>query len=622
MQGIKLNQQVEIDYSQLFKDQKDVIHVLLVDDDSGLLEISKNILTTETNFKIDTALDVEDAFKKIKNQSFDVIVSDYDMPLKNGLQFLQELRLNRIDTPFILFTGKGREEVSIKALNLGADGYIDKHGDPETIYGELKHKIIQLSNQHRFKEKHLLLVDQYEQFFSNIPSAVAVYEAINDGEDFIFKDFNPVAEKLENLNKESVLGKSVFDVFSGAREFGIFEVFQRVWKTGKTEHFPAAFYHDQRDSGSWRENWIIKLPNGNIAAIYNNLTESKRTEAALVESQKKFKFLFEANPDPSIFFDPKFQVIEANSRFSQIFGYSLEEIKGKDMADLLSPEHSKQEIKIIKQKIKKGLIELVTTIRRKDDVSIPLLVSGNPVLSDKKLFGSIFVFKDISDIITVQDELSKALSKTQQLNEKLKVVGSLTRHDVCNKLTVVNSYSYLIKKKCVDNPEIAEYLAKIEHSILDSLKIFDFAKTYEQIGVEELVNIDVENSVCEAVGMFSELPLKVINECHGLIVKSDSLLRQLIYNLLDNTRKHGKKATYAKISYKKTTKQVILTYEDDGVGISSENKMHLFKQGFSTGNSTGFGLFLSKKMLEVYGWTITEAGEPGKGAKFVINIPI
>jgi hypothetical protein len=67
LQGVKLNQQVELDYSQLFKDQTDVIHVLLVDDDSGLLEISKNILTTETNFKIDTALDVEDAFKKIKN---------------------------------------------------------------------------------------------------------------------------------------------------------------------------------------------------------------------------------------------------------------------------------------------------------------------------------------------------------------------------------------------------------------------------------------------------------------------------------------------------------------------------------------------------------------------------
>ena len=64
-----------------------------------------------------------------------------------------------------------------------------------------------------------------------------------------------------------------------------------------------------------------------------------------------------------------------------------------------------------------------------------------------------------------------------------------------------------------------------------------------------------------------------------------------------------------------------MIYEDDGVGVPSENKPRLFKQGFSTGGSTGFGLFLSMKMIEVYGWTMAEEGESGKGAKFVISIP-
>ena len=64
-----------------------------------------------------------------------------------------------------------------------------------------------------------------------------------------------------------------------------------------------------------------------------------------------------------------------------------------------------------------------------------------------------------------------------------------------------------------------------------------------------------------------------------------------------------------------------LIYEDDGVGISAENKTKLFKEGFSTGGSTGFGLFFIKKMMDVYGWTITEEGEPAKGAKFIITIP-
>ena len=67
--------------------------------------------------------------------------------------------------------------------------------------------------------------------------------------------------------------------------------------------------------------------------------------------------------------------------------------------------------------------------------------------------------------------------------------------------------------------------------------------------------------------------------------------------------------------------RVKLIYEDDGVGISAENKSRLFNEGFSTGGSTGFGLFLTDKMMDVYGWQIKENGEPGKGAKFTIPIP-
>jgi signal transduction histidine kinase len=234
----------------------------------------------------------------------------------------------------------------------------------------------------------------------------------------------------------------------------------------------------------------------------------------------------------------------------------------------------------------------------------------------------MFVFKDIGEIITAQEELSQALSKAQLLNEKLHVVGSLTRHDVRNKLSIITNYSYILKKKYADRPDIVDSLGKMETSVKDSVKIFDFAKVYEQLGVENLVNVDVEKTVNDAVEMFSGLPFKVVNECHGLNVRADSLLRQLIYNFIDNTRKYGQKTTTVRVSYQKAAQSGLqLIYEDDGVGIPLENKQQIFKQGFSTGGSTGFGLFFSKKMLEVYGWTITEEGKPGEGARFVMTIP-
>ena len=118
--------------------EKIAIHVLYVDDDPSMIEISKKILMDiDASFEVDDACCVDEAFRKLETGQHDVVVSDYELPLKNGLEFLRELREQHREIPFILFTGKGREEVAVKALNLGADSYINKNGSPETVYWEL-----------------------------------------------------------------------------------------------------------------------------------------------------------------------------------------------------------------------------------------------------------------------------------------------------------------------------------------------------------------------------------------------------------------------------------------------------------------------------------------------------
>ncbi len=122
-----LNQnRIEIELTKLASsDKRNVIRVLHVDDDSTIIETSKQILMDlDSCFEFDSACCVDDAFKKLAFGQYDVVISDFDMPGTNGLQFLEELREKNNETPFILFTGKGREEIAIKALNLGADAYI------------------------------------------------------------------------------------------------------------------------------------------------------------------------------------------------------------------------------------------------------------------------------------------------------------------------------------------------------------------------------------------------------------------------------------------------------------------------------------------------------------------
>ena len=118
---------------------------------------------------------------------------------------------------------------------------------------------------------------RFREMFNHISTGVAIYEAKNNGRDFIIKDFNRAAEKIEKVKKEDIIGKSVLRVFPGVKDFGLFKVFQEVYKTGKPQHHPISFYQDQRVT-SWRENYVCKLPTGEVAAIYDDITERKQAE--------------------------------------------------------------------------------------------------------------------------------------------------------------------------------------------------------------------------------------------------------------------------------------------------------------------------------------------------------
>ncbi len=116
---------------------------------------------------------------------------------------------------------------------------------------------------------------RFRKLFNHMASGAVVYEAVDDGGDFIIRDFNPAAEKIEKVRREDVLGKRVTEAFPGVDAFGIFEVFQRVWRTGLPEDFPENVYKDARDLGSWRDNRVFKLPTGEIVAVYNDITRRK-----------------------------------------------------------------------------------------------------------------------------------------------------------------------------------------------------------------------------------------------------------------------------------------------------------------------------------------------------------
>jgi signal transduction histidine kinase len=170
----------------------------------------------------------------------------------------------------------------------------------------------------------------------------------------------------------------------------------------------------------------------------------------------------------------------------------------------------------------------------------------------------------------------------------------------------------LLKKQIGDDSKLAKYLEGIDFAIDKSDEMFEFSRFYEEIGVETPSEIDVVRCFNQALALLLNFPFTSI----------DSKLEQLFYNFLDNSVKHGEKVNQIQLYFTKEPDRVKLFYEDNGIGIPEANKQKLFHKGFTTGKSTGLGLFLIKKMVEVYGWNIVEEGEPGKGVKFIITIPM
>lgn len=124
-----------------------------------MLEITKIFLERTGTFSVDTAGSASEALELIQTKAFSAIVSDYEMPGMNGIELLQVVRVDSPDLPFIIFTGRGREDVVIEALNSGASYYIQKGGDPGAQFAELSHKII-LAIEKRNTDEQLRLDEQ------------------------------------------------------------------------------------------------------------------------------------------------------------------------------------------------------------------------------------------------------------------------------------------------------------------------------------------------------------------------------------------------------------------------------------------------------------------------------
>ncbi|MFW9993650.1 MAG: response regulator [Candidatus Odinarchaeota archaeon] len=172
-----------------------VIHILHVDDEIDFLELTRMFLSeiSQETLKIDFLTDSTRVISGIRQHKYDIVICDYEMPEKDGLAVLKEIRENFGELPVIFFTGRGREEVAIQALNLGANFYIRKGHDHESQYLELYHKIRSLYLYEQTRNELVESEKKYRSLFNETPIAQAE------------RDFSMVKIHLDQLKSSGVV---------------------------------------------------------------------------------------------------------------------------------------------------------------------------------------------------------------------------------------------------------------------------------------------------------------------------------------------------------------------------------------------------------------------------------
>ena len=247
---------------------------------------------------------------------------------------------------------------------------------------------------------------RYRELFDHMSSGVAVYEAVDDGNDFIFKDFNKSGQRIDNMGKEEFMGKRVTEVFPGVKDFGLFEVFVRVWKTGQPEHYPVTLYKDERVSG-WRENYVYRLASGEIVAVYDDITERKQAEKEL----QLFRKAVDSSSDAIGMSTPEGRHYYQNQAFTELFGLTTEETHGEEgpPSTIYADEKTGREVfeTIMRGDSWTGEVEMVSKSGQKIDAFLRAYAIKD---SQNKVIGLVGMFTDITEQKRAREEIEN-LSK-------------------------------------------------------------------------------------------------------------------------------------------------------------------------------------------------------------------
>jgi len=344
--------------------------------------------------------------------------------------------------------------------------------------------------------------------------------------------------------------------------------------------------------------------------------EKKRAvEAELRASEEKFRTVVENTLEGIMIASPKGSILYSNRANAGIFDVirgTTYEPGSKNIRSFLPPAAGEQ--------AQANFFRVAEGVDETPHEYQAITATGRQIWIEA--LGKRVIYQDEpAVVISVKDITSRKQMEQAVLyaNKKLNLLSSITRHDINNQLVALNSYIELLCTRAPD-PDCETYLTRIKEASGQITSMIQFTREYEEVGITSAIWQNLHDLVVGAAKGVSLGNVTLENDLPAEVeVFADPLVVKVFFNLIDNAMRHGGRIRRIRFScVSRGTSQVIVC-EDDGDGVLPNEKEQIFERGF--GKNTGFGLAISREILDITGISIKETGKPGTGARFEMVVP-
>ena len=583
--------------------------VLHVEDDPAFAELAASALEHEMEgARVVSETDPETALSRIEDGSPDCVVSDYDMPGMDGLSLLAAVRDRDPDLPFVLFTGKGSEEIASEAISAGVTDYVQKGGGLEQ-YAMLGKRIENAVSGRRARSD---LEHEREFVDRALAGLTDIFYVFDEGGTFL--RWNDRLGEVTGYDDAEIGVMHPVEFFPPEEHDRITAAIEAVVSEGETvvvesvlesatgERTPYEFTGSPVDTD---------LGEGRcVCGVGRDITARKRTERELREQTAFVEGGLEGVIDFYYLLDPNGFIRDWSEGTPEIVGYDPEELRGAH-ASAFVPEGSESEVaETLVRANERGSAQVEVPFVGPDGVETPYEFTVVVVREEGEVTGICGLARDVSE----RYERERALRRER---DRLAAFASAVSHDLRNPLTVAQGHLDLARG--AGNGESRAHFDEIDRALsrMETLvdHVLSLAKEGRTVGETAPVALGpVVDDAWRSLGERGEATLE--RDELPTVVADRSRLRQLVENLLRNAIDHGGEGVHVEISALDDGFAVA----DDGPGILPEEREHVFDVGVSTGvGGIGLGLAIVEEVAEAHGWSVSVAESAAGGARFSVS---